>query len=131
MAEIYLPGWVGGWLGLTLIIRLSLSSNWTELDWTGTELGNIIQLERKINNGFSITNLGIYFTEYKYCTTPSIVIKVLFRSCLNSTSVKSKNLWQIKGKKRKMLQRLIITYKLSYCKILCIVFHIVFMLQSL
>ena len=22
------------------IIRLSLSSNWTELDWTGTELGN-------------------------------------------------------------------------------------------
>ena len=27
-------------MGLTLIIRLSLSSNWTELDWTGTELGN-------------------------------------------------------------------------------------------
>ena len=39
VAEIYLPGWVG-WVGLTLIIRLSLSSNWTELDWTGTELGN-------------------------------------------------------------------------------------------
>ena len=36
MAEIYLPGWVG----LTMIIRLSLSSNWAELDWTGTELGN-------------------------------------------------------------------------------------------
>ena len=34
--------WVGGWVGLTLIIRLSLSSNWTELDWTGTELGNIL-----------------------------------------------------------------------------------------
>ena len=31
---------MGGWVGLTLIIRLSLSSNWTELDWTGTELGN-------------------------------------------------------------------------------------------
>ena len=37
VAEIYLPGWVG----LTLIIRLSLRSNWTELDWTGTELGNM------------------------------------------------------------------------------------------
>ena len=32
---------MGGWVGLTLIIRLSLSSNWTELDWTGTELGKI------------------------------------------------------------------------------------------
>ena len=37
-----MAGWVAGWMGLTLIIRLSLSSNWTELDWTGTELGNIL-----------------------------------------------------------------------------------------
>ena len=35
---------MGGWLGLTLIIRLSLSSNWTELDWTETELGNIVMV---------------------------------------------------------------------------------------
>ena len=47
MAEIYLPGWVG----LTLIIRLSLSSNWTELDWTGTELGNVtISVLKNIEN---------------------------------------------------------------------------------
>ena len=45
VAEIYLPGWVG-WVGLTLIIRLSLSSNWIELDWTGTELGNKLWLHR-------------------------------------------------------------------------------------
>ena len=43
MAEIYLPGWVG----LTLIIWLSLSSNWTELDWTGTELGNISEIDEQ------------------------------------------------------------------------------------
>ena len=42
VAEIYLPGWVAGWVGLTLIIWLSLSSNWTEFDWTGTELGNLV-----------------------------------------------------------------------------------------
>ena len=48
MAEIYLPGWVGGWVGLTLIIRLSLSSNWTELDWTGTELGNRAELKLNV-----------------------------------------------------------------------------------
>ena len=41
MAEIYLPGWVGGWVGGTdSDNRASPSSNWTELDWTGTELGN-------------------------------------------------------------------------------------------
>ena len=33
---------VGGW-GWVVIIRYNanLSSNWTELDWTGTELGNM------------------------------------------------------------------------------------------
>ena len=39
---------MGGWVGLTLIIRLNLSSNWTELDWTGTELGNRIYMENKL-----------------------------------------------------------------------------------
>ena len=43
MAPIYLSG-VGGF---TLIIMLSLSSNWTELYWTGTELGNIISFTLK------------------------------------------------------------------------------------
>ena len=41
MAQIYSAGWVGGWGGwLYSDYNASLSSNWTELDWTGTELGN-------------------------------------------------------------------------------------------
>ena len=41
MATIYLSGvgW-GGWLYSDY--NASLSSNWTELDWTGTELGKIM-----------------------------------------------------------------------------------------
>ena len=40
MAPIYLSGvgGVGGWLYSDY--NASLSSNWNELDWTGTELGN-------------------------------------------------------------------------------------------
>ena len=40
MALIYLSGvgWVDGWLYSDY--NASISSNWTELDWTGTELGN-------------------------------------------------------------------------------------------
>ena len=44
MAPIYLSGlgWWGGWGGwLYSDYNASLSPNWTELDWTGTELGNI------------------------------------------------------------------------------------------
>ena len=45
MAPIYLSGvggvgGVGGWGGSHSDYNASLSSNWTELDWTGTELGN-------------------------------------------------------------------------------------------
>ena len=60
MAPIYLPGtvaeamwWVGrlrslcgGWLYSDY--NASLSSNWTELDWTGTELGNVENIQRGV-----------------------------------------------------------------------------------
>ena len=44
MAQIYLSGvgGVGGWLYSDY--NASLSSNWTELDWTGTELGKMLNL---------------------------------------------------------------------------------------
>ena len=38
MAQLFLPG--VGWGGSHSDYNASLSSNWTELDWTGTELGN-------------------------------------------------------------------------------------------
>ena len=41
-------GGVGGWLYSDY--NASLSSNWTELDWTGTELGNSsYELTKMIN----------------------------------------------------------------------------------
>ena len=46
MTPIYLSG-VGGWLFSDY--NASLSSNWTELDWTGTELGNKLFLNLQAN----------------------------------------------------------------------------------
>ena len=45
MAQVYLPG-EGGCGGSHSDYNASLSSNWTELDWTGTELG---KMERNNN----------------------------------------------------------------------------------
>ena len=47
VAQIYLPGWPGGWVGLTVIIELvsvQIGLNWK---WsTGTDLSNINNFKR-------------------------------------------------------------------------------------
>ena len=48
MAQIYLSG--VGWLYSDF--NASLSSNWTELDWTGTELGNMGVTFEKFRVGY-------------------------------------------------------------------------------
>ena len=39
---------MGGWLYSDY--NASVSSNWTELDWTGTELGNSYEISTNFNN---------------------------------------------------------------------------------
>ena len=56
-------GW-GGWLYSDY--NASLSSNWTELDWTGTELGNSSQS----STIYRIMQLG---KTYEVLTTPTIL----------------------------------------------------------
>ena len=46
-SNILVRGGAGGWGGMGWLYsdyNASLSSNWTELDWTGTELGKISNL---------------------------------------------------------------------------------------